>query len=236
MRKKVVAMPDTVGGRAFSGVAWMVVAAAATTLVVAFGAVSLWTGHGLVPGGMHNNTDFGTADGTRDRMMMSRSMIGTDEATYLVTMIAHHDEAVAAATQLKRSDRSEVRALGEAIVTSQTAQIVQMRSMLEQWHDDAGPAAYVPMMRDLSGLRGDELDRRFLEDMVRHHWMAVMMSRHLLWSNAGVHTEVSNLARDIVREQIGEIRQMSRWLADWFGVRVGMGPMTSRAPERPCFR
>lgn len=168
--------------------------------------------------------------GHADRMQ-SLSMMSTDEGEYLLEMIAHHDEAVAAATELSRSDRSEVRELGEAIVTSQTAQIVRMRSWLEQWHDDTGPTAYQPMMRDLSGLTGDELDRTFLEDMVMHHWMAVMMSRHLLTGGVDVHPEVADLARDIIREQSAEIRQMRGWLADWFGVRAGMGsgpPMASR--------
>ena len=47
-----------------------------------------------------------------------------------------------------------------------------MRSWIVQWHDDTGPAGYQPMMRELSGLTGNELDRTFLEDMVMHHWMA----------------------------------------------------------------
>lgn len=62
-----------------------------------------------------------------------------------------------------------------------------------------------------------------------HHWMAVMMSRHLLSGTADLHPEVADLARDIVREQSSEIRQMRRWLADWFGVRAGMGSGMSMA-------
>ena len=36
------------------------------------------------------------------------------------------------------------------------------------------------MMRDLSGLSGDRLDRTFLEDMIGHHMAAVTMSQRLL--------------------------------------------------------
>lgn len=215
-------MSDTLGRRVpTTQVAW-IVAAVAATLAVVFAVVAVRAGHDPVPGAMHSNNDVGMAGGARADMM-SRGMMATDEREYLVEMVAHHDEAVTAATELSRSDRSEVRELGQAIVTSQTAQIAQMGSWLEQWHDYTGPAAYQPMMRDLSGLTGDELDRTFLEDMVMHHWMAVMMSRHLLTGSDDLHPEVADLARDIVREQTAEVRQMTRWLADWFGVRAGMG-------------
>lgn len=100
---------------------------------------------------------------------------------------------------------------------------------------DTGPAAYDPMMRDLSGLTGDDLDRTFLEDTVMHHWMAVMMSRHLLAGSADLHPEVAGLARDIVREQTLEIRLMRRWSADWFGGTLGdrLGQSSrTRSPRR----
>jgi len=227
-------MANTDDRRASTTQAAWIVAAAAMTLAVVFAVVAVRAALDPVPGAMHSHGGPGMVRGGHADMMQSLGMMSTDEGDYLVEMVAHHDEAVAAATELSRSDRSEVRELGQAIVTSQTAQIVQMRSWLAQWHDDTGPAAYQPMMRDLSGLTGDELDRTFLEDMVMHHWMAVMMSRHLLTGGDDLHPEVADLARDIVREQSAEIRQMRRWLADWFGVRAGMGsglPMTSRTPS-----
>ena len=222
-------MADTLHRRASNTQAAWIVAVAAI-LAVLFVVVAVRAGDDLFPGEMHSDSDAGMARGEDDDMMSRRTMT-TDEGEYLVEMVAHHDEAVAAATELSRSERPEIPALGEAIVTSQTAQIAQMRSWLDRWHDDAGPAAYEPMMRDLSGLSGDELDRTFLEDMVMHHMMAVMMSQHLLIANDDLHPQVADLAREVVREQQAEIRQMRRWLADWFGASAGMGPgmpMTSR--------
>jgi len=217
-------MSNTLGLRTSTTQAAWIAAAVVAMLAVVLAFVTVRVGHDPVAGAMHANAGPGMGGRVHADTMLSHGMMSTDEGEYLVEMIAHHDEAVAAATELSRSDRAEVRALGEAIVASQTAQIGQMRSWLEQWHDDAGPAAYQPMMRDLSGLVGDELDRTFLEDMVMHHRMAVMMSRHLLTGTTELHPEVADLARDIVREQSAEIRLMRRWLADWFGVRAGMGP------------
>lgn len=147
--------------------------------------------------------------------MMSMTL---SEPDFLAQMIPHHEEAVRAAEQLARSTRSEMRELGAAIVRSQTAQIDQMERWLTRWYpDEPRDTAYRPMMRDLSGLEGDALDRAFLDDMVHHHMMAVMMSQQLLVGDAATHEEVADLARRISDEQRREITQMRGWLRAWFG-------------------
>ncbi|KGN41931.1 DUF305 domain-containing protein [Knoellia aerolata] len=149
-----------------------------------------------------------------------RMTMVSSEATYLAEMIPHHEEAVRAAEELARSPRATMREFGEDIVRTQTAQIVQMREWLRQWYpDQAEDTTYRPMMRDLTRLEGDALDRTFLQDMVGHHMMAVMMSQHLL-RDGTTHPEVEDLAQEISDEQRREIRQMSRWLAAWFGLRT----------------
>lgn len=170
--------------------------------------------------------------------MMGPGMMGSvaadGEASYLVEMVAHHQEAVEAAQELARSDRPAMRAFGESIVATQSAQIEQMQAWLEEWYPDQDTDAdYQPMMRDLSGLTGDRLDQTFLEDMVGHHMAAVMMSQHLLVQGAD-HDDVAALAREIRDEQHAEIVMMQRWLARWFdsGWRHGPGMMgmTGRLP------
>ena len=131
-------------------------------------------------------------------------------------MIAHHQEAVTAAGELARSDRPELRAFGESIVTTQSAQIEQMQAWLRDWYPEQSTTVdYQPMMRDLSGLSGDQLDQAFLQDMIGHHMGAVMMSQQLL-SRGTDHDGVAQLARTIRDDQHAEIVQMQRWLAQWF--------------------
>ncbi len=143
----------------------------------------------------------------------------TSERDYLAHMVAHHREAVAAAKQLERSDRPEMRAFGRSIVATQTAQIEQMNAWLERWYPDRPRTSeYRPMMRDLSGLSGDRLDRTFLEDMIGHHMVAVMTSQQLLALDLARHSEVAELAVSIRDDQRAEIRWMHRALAAWFGV------------------
>ena len=149
---------------------------------------------------------------------MGSGMMAIDtEADYLVAMIPHHEEAIAAAEELARSDRPAMRELGRSIVASQTAQVEQMESWLERWHPDEGTSPdYEPMMRDLGGLSGDELDEAFLIDMIPHHMVAVMMSQRLLMHGDAEHDEVDDLARDISTEQRREIALMRTWLVAWF--------------------
>ena len=153
------------------------------------------------------------------------------EFDYLAEMVAHHEEAVTAAQELQRSERAQMREFGAAIVTTQSAQIQQMRTWLAEWYPGRSTDVdYQPMMRDLSGLSGDALDRAFLQDMTVHHMMAVMMSQQLLARGLAEHGEVSDLAVSIRDEQHAEIVQMRQWLGDWFdvGMRGGMGPWMTR--------
>jgi uncharacterized protein (DUF305 family) len=149
-----------------------------------------------------------------------RHYAAASEQEYLAEMVAHHREAIAAARELRRSDRATMRRFGAKVVRVQSAQVTRMEAWLDEWYaDESVDVDYEPMMRDLTGLSGDRLDRTFLEDMVGHHMAAVMMSQHLLVSGLVEHDEVADLAVDIRDDQRAEIFRMRTWLRDWFGVR-----------------
>ena len=142
---------------------------------------------------------------------MAGSMQGSrarDEAGYLAEMVVHHREAVRAATELRRSDRPAMRAFGRDVVETQTAQIALMEGWLARWYPDEPEPTYEPMMRELSALTGDALDRAFLEDMIGHHMAAVMASQQLLVRGLDEHAEVADLAGRIRDEQMDEIAWM----------------------------
>jgi uncharacterized protein (DUF305 family) len=161
---------------------------------------------------------------------MSHASVDSEHA-FLVEMIAHHEEAIDAAGELARSERPEMRGFGARIVESQSAQVEQMRGWLDEWYagrpDDVD---YDPMMRDLSGLSGDELDEAFLSDMIGHHMGAVMMSQQLVVRDIAEHPAVERLAVDIRDEQSREIAMMQRWLRNWFDAGWGMRVSASRGP------
>lgn len=184
--------------------------------------------------GMQQMMDGPTRWGDQDRSPGQRGWMHgsavTTEFGYITEMVAHHEEAVAAAAELQRSDRPRMRSFGRSIVTSQTAQIDQMNTWLAEWYPGRPTDVdYQPMMRDMTEFSGDRLDRVFLQDMIPHHMMAVMQSERLLVRDMADHGRVRDLAASIRDEQHAEIRWMQRRLAAWFntgwhdGMRSGMG-------------
>ena len=78
-------------------------------------------------------------------------------------------------------------------------------------------------------LTGPAFERAFLEQMIMHHQMAVMMAEPV--TRQATHDELKTLARTIIEAQTAEIQQMQTWLRDWYsvsapgpGMTPGMGP------------
>jgi len=177
----------------------------------------------------HNNRDGGSRDDDRGTSWMWMHAQVDDEADYLSRMVAHHREAVAAAGQLTRSDRPQMRAFGADIIRTQSAQIEQMNAWLDRWYpEEPADPDYQPMMRDLADLSGNALDRAFLRDMTVHHMAAVMMSQQLLAHGLATHDEVAELARTIRDQQHTEILRMQQWLSSWYGESRHGGPSMMR--------
>lgn len=69
---------------------------------------------------------------------------------------------------------------------------------------------------DLSALRNAaDFDRAFIEQMIPHHEMGVMMAQML--QNRGQHPELQTLAKAIITSQTAEIQQMQTWYQTWYG-------------------
>jgi uncharacterized protein (DUF305 family) len=161
-----------------------------------------------------------------DGLDVPMPMIGgprVGEASYLAEMIPHHEEAVAAATQLARSPRPEMRALGRRIVDTQRVEIQQMTGWLAAWYPRQPRPEYRPMMRNLSALSGDDLDRAFLDDMIPHHMSAVMMSQRVLIAGGPLHPEILGLASTVRDTQRSEIVLMRGWLTSRFPTSTSPG-------------
>ncbi|MBI2706393.1 MAG: DUF305 domain-containing protein, partial [Actinobacteria bacterium] len=117
-----------------------------------------------------NSGLMGTMGSGEMGQMMADAQVDSEFA-YLVKMIPHHEEAITAAQQLlARSDRPEMKAFATSIIDTQTAEADQMKADLANWYPGRDTTTdYTPMMRDLTQLSGDALDKAFLEDMIPHH-------------------------------------------------------------------
>jgi len=151
--------------------------------------------------------------------MMQQMHAANSEFEFFSLMIPHHQEAIdRAELVLEESDRREMREFARQIIEVQSAEIEQMETWLDRWYpNQESDLVYRPMMRDLSQYSGAERDRVFLEDMIRHHMGAVMMSRRLVNHGLVEHESVRPFAQNIATTQRQEIWQMRDWLQEWYG-------------------
>lgn len=145
---------------------------------------------------------------------------GMDEM-FIERMIPHHDDAIAMAElALERSERPEIRQLAENIRRSQTAENAQMRDWYRGWYGDEPDIGMgMGMMSETTDMRALEsapdFDKEFIEQMIPHHEMAVMMTSMV--GNGGGRQELRELADSMRRAQSREIALMESWYSEWYG-------------------
>lgn len=164
------------------------------------------------------------------------------DARFIVMMIPHHEGAITMAElALQRSKRPEIRALAEKIRTSQSEENSQMRQWYRQWYGTDVPAWGIGSghgmgMSPVMGMGGGmgmgwgmpgmgtslealksapDFDRTFIEQMIPHHRMGVMMASHAEGNTQ--HPQLRELEAAMVRVQSQEIEQMAQWYRQWFG-------------------
>ena len=158
----------------------------------------------------------------------SDNSINNLDKHFIEQMIPHHEGAIEMAELAKeRSKRSEILGLSDAIIESQTKEITQMQSWYKEWYgvevpknSTAGMGMGRGMMHggmmdgnvsDIEALKNaTDFDKAFLQEMIPHHQMAVMMAQMLL--SGTDRAEMKQLAEDIVKAQESEIEQMRSWI------------------------
>lgn len=149
---------------------------------------------------------------------------------FIEQMIPHHDGAVSMANlALQKATHPEVKTLAEAILKAQTEENKQMRSWYQSWFGKNVPEGGVAIMggmmsqggmhmggkQDLNTLENaNDFDKEFIEQMIPHHQMAIMMAQML---KAGTtRPEMKQLAENIITSQSKEIQAMQGWYAIWY--------------------
>jgi len=169
--------------------------------------------------------------------MMSEKSIGASDildAHFIEQMIPHHEDAITMAKLAQtKTQRSEVKALANNIIDSQGKEISLMRSWYKSWFGRELPAGnqvmqHHGMMSSSSSMHmgvtgtdqdmeklsnASDFDTAFVEEMIPHHQMAVMMASML--KDGTQRSEMKKLADDIITSQSNEIVQMRTWLMDW---------------------
>ncbi|HEY4515766.1 MAG TPA: DUF305 domain-containing protein [Candidatus Paceibacterota bacterium] len=154
---------------------------------------------------------------------------------FIEQMIPHHDDAIVMANiALTKAEHQEIKTLSQNIITSQSAEIAEMKEWYKNWFGKNVPdVSGMTMGHDMHGgnnmmgmgMMGNEtdteavknakpFDKAFIEEMIPHHQMAVMMAQMLLRTTD--RSEMKKLAEDIISAQTKEINQMREWYKTWY--------------------
>lgn len=160
-----------------------------------------------------------------------QGMMGNTDRYFIENMVPHHQDAVdMAEIALVKAEHPEIKELAENITNSQSREITEMRQWYKEWYGTDVPASsgrmgHGGMMNttDLNKLENAKpFDKEFIEQMVPHHQMAIMMAQMVL--NNSNRPEIRNLASSIIKTQSAEIAEMRQWYKEWYGTDVPTGP------------
>jgi uncharacterized protein (DUF305 family) len=165
------------------------------------------------------------------------------DVRFMQGMIGHHAQALAMTALIPtRSSRQDIRMLGQRIEVSQKDEIAMMQQWLRDRHQKvpardaqpgtqtmAGHSMNMPGMAmsdtlmpgmltseqltELAKTTGNEFDKLFLADMIRHHEGALVMVKSLLGTTgSGQEAEVFRFASEVDTDQRAEIARMNALL------------------------
>ena len=137
---------------------------------------------------------------------------------------------------LDQSANPEIRSLAEEIISSQQAEIAQMKSWREEWFGSAetppmdampmlpgmdmegkgmGDGATMDMTMDIEELRdAGPFDLAFIGAMIPHHQSAIEAGQIALEESQ--NPDIRSLAEGIISSQQAEIEQMTEWRSEWY--------------------
>lgn len=186
---------------------------------------------GLVLAMLFSSTMFSGYRNGGLRMMNggSNQIMGNIDQHFIEQMIPHHDGAIAMANlALQKASHPEIKTLAQAVLKAQTAENQEMSTWYKDWFGKnvpAGNASVGGMMsqrgmhmggsQDINALQNaSDFDKEFIEQMIPHHQMAIMMARML--ETGTNRPEMKQLAKNIIGSQSKEIEKMQTWYREWY--------------------
>jgi uncharacterized protein (DUF305 family) len=153
---------------------------------------------------------------------------------FIEQMIPHHEDAVTMANlALEKAKKPEIKTLAANIIKAQEEEINSMRNWYKQWFGREIPVGQEVMQQhgmmgisdmhmgmmgnnsDISRLQtAADFDKGFIEHMIPHHQMAVMMASML--KDGSTRAEMKQLADNIIVAQTKEIDMMRGWYNEWY--------------------
>ncbi|MEN9561156.1 MAG: hypothetical protein RIQ56_429 [Candidatus Parcubacteria bacterium] len=159
-----------------------------------------------------------------DGTVMPNMVAASIDKQFIVDMIPHHEGAIAMAKiALRRSQRGEIKKLAAEIVSAQEKEIRDMTSWYSEWFGGTVPESSMAGMH-MQGMMGvpsalesvsdKDFDKVFIDQMIPHHEMAVMMA--MLLGSGTDREEMKGLAEAVHSSQSAEIEKMKSWRRAWY--------------------
>lgn len=160
-------------------------------------------------------------------------MMGGIDPHFIEQMIPHHEDAILMADlALEKAKHQEIKLLAQDIKRTQSEEINEMRAWYKNWFGNDVPDVFSGTGHGMGsgimhmGMMGDatdidqlktaaDFDKAFIEQMIPHHQMAVMMAQMLQATTN--RSEMKRLAKNIIDAQTREINSMRSWYRQWYG-------------------
>lgn len=178
-------------------------------------------------GGSGNGLHHGDMNGGMKGMDHGSGMFANDgeysDKAFIDGMVVHHQGAVEMAqVALQRADHGEIIRLSKNIVSTQRAEIEELKSIKKEEFGTSRVSTHMGQgqMNGMGMMNPDRLanrkpfDKAFIDAMIPHHQSAIEMSR-----TAAEHSDnqdIKKLAGDIISAQTREIEQMKSWREEWY--------------------
>lgn len=168
----------------------------------------------------HGSMGMGSG-GTARQMVMENGKY-SDKA-FIDAMVPHHQGAIdMAEIALKNAEHVEIKQLSENIVSTQRAEIKELKSIKkEEFGSSEVPTGMSAREMEAMGMTDpaeltnkDPFDKAFIDAMIPHHRSAISMAQVALEDSD--NPEIREIARNIVSAQKREIAQMQEWRTEWY--------------------
>ncbi|MDP8932443.1 MAG: DUF305 domain-containing protein, partial [Actinomycetota bacterium] len=141
------------------------------------------------------------------------------EIDFMSNMIDHHHMAIEMSEIcLERAVHHELRHLCRDIKTSQSAEIEELQSWLDDWYGISHEPEMKPgeeaMLRELEARHGADFEIAFMESMIEHHRKAIHEADQCV--DRAYHDELVDLCENMIETQSEEIALMESWLCEWY--------------------
>jgi uncharacterized protein (DUF305 family) len=169
----------------------------------------------------HGSMDMGSG-GMAKQMVMQNGEYS--DRRFIDAMVPHHQGAIAMVqVALKNAEHEEIKELSRNIVSTQQAEIEELKSIKEEEFGTSDvpmemnqeQMRAMGMMMDPQALAEENpFDRAFIDAMNPHHRSAIETAK--VANRESENPRIKELAGSIVSAQKGEIEQMRRWEERWY--------------------